>query len=37
MANLQQLTPHINAKLYPENGERIVTIDSVASMSPYVY
>jgi len=25
------------AKLYPQNGDRLVTIDSVTSFHPYVY
>jgi len=32
MVNLNILTAH--AKLYPQNGERIVTIDSVTSFHP---
>ena len=34
--NRQQLTPHIMyAKLYPEHGDRIVTIDYYDVTSPY--
>ena len=32
MVNLHPLTPH--EKLYPQNGERIVTVDSVTSFYP---
>jgi len=35
MVNLHPLTAHITPiKLYPQNGERIVTIDSVTSFHP---
>jgi len=37
MVNLRPLTPHFYAKLYPQNGERIVTIDSVTSLHPMYY
>ena len=30
--NLRFLTPHIYAMLYPQNGDRIVAIDSVTSL-----
>jgi len=32
MINLYPLTSHYYAKLYPQNGERVVAIDSVTSI-----
>jgi len=34
MVNLRPLAPHSYAKLYPQNGERIVTIDAVTEFHP---
>ena len=34
MVNLHQLTPHTYTKLYPQNDDRIVTIDAVTSSHP---
>jgi len=37
MVNLHQLTPHIMVSLYPKNGDRIVTIDTVTSLHPMYF